>query len=102
MYFLSIVTNLALQPTPRLSEDLCIHCDLCVKNCPGGALDDEGKTDLMKCMKHSLPYGIGADIGFWAKLLNSSPEGQREMPMNNTQGFGNLWYWETSINVLTA
>lgn len=79
VFFLSIVTNLALQPTPRLSEDLCIHCDLCVKNCPGGALDDEGKTDLMKCMKHSLPYGIGADIGFWGKLLNSSPEGQREM-----------------------
>lgn len=77
--FLSIVTNLALQPTPRLSEDLCIHCDLCVKNCPGGALDDAGRTDLMKCMKHSLPYGIGADIGFWAKLLGSSPEGQREM-----------------------
>ena len=42
-------------------------------------MDDAGRTDLMKCMKHSLPYGIGADIGFWAKLLGSSPEGQREM-----------------------
>lgn len=77
--FVSIVTNLPLQPTPGLSEDLCIHCNLCVKNCPGGALDEEGKTDLMKCMKHSLPHGLGADIAFWVKLFNTSPEEQKEM-----------------------
>ena len=77
--FVSFVTDLALAPSPRITGDLCVHCDLCVKNCPGGALDQEGRTDLMKCMQHSLPYGVGADAAYWGKLLNSSPEEQREM-----------------------
>jgi epoxyqueuosine reductase len=77
--FTSIITNLNLQPSPRPNEDLCIHCNLCVENCPGGALDEAGKTDIMKCMKHSLPYGVGADIKFWLQLLASSPEEKKEM-----------------------
>jgi len=77
--FTSIITNLDLEPSPRSGEDLCIHCNLCVENCPGKALDDEGKTDLMKCLKHSMPYGLGADIGFWTQFTDGSPEEQKEM-----------------------
>ena len=77
--FVSIVTNLELEPTEKDGQDLCIHCNLCVENCPGRALDDEGRTDLMKCMKNSLPYGLGADIAFWTQFTSSSPEEQKEM-----------------------
>lgn len=80
--FTSIVTNLDLQPSPKCDEELCSNCNLCVENCPGKALEEAGKTDVMKCMKHSLPYGIGADIGFWVQLLGSSPEQQKEMLMS--------------------
>ena len=80
--FVSIISNLDLAPTPQPQTDLCIHCDICVKNCPGGALDNEGQTDAMKCMKHSLPFGPGADIAFWLQFSNSSPEEQKELLMS--------------------
>jgi epoxyqueuosine reductase len=77
--FASIITNLVLEPAPPNHEDFCIHCNLCVENCPGRALDDEGKTDIMKCMKHSQPYGLGAAIAFWTQFTKSSPEEQKEL-----------------------
>lgn len=80
--FVSIVTNLTLQPSPRPNEDFCIHCNLCVENCPGKALDIEGKTDLMKCMPHSLPYGVRTEIMFWNQLFGASPEEKKKMLMS--------------------
>jgi epoxyqueuosine reductase len=77
--FTSIITNLELQPSPRIDDDLCLHCDLCVENCPGRALDEAGKTDLLKCMKNSLPYGLGADIAFWSQAAGSSPAEQKTL-----------------------
>lgn len=77
--FASIVTDLDLTPSPRSGEDHCLHCNLCVENCPGGALDEEGRTDVMRCMKNSQPYGLGADIGFWSEFAAGSPEQQKEL-----------------------
>jgi epoxyqueuosine reductase len=77
--FTSIVTNLTLHPSPKCIQDLCNHCNLCVDNCPGKALDEPGRTDLIKCMAHSLPYGQKADIEFWVQLLGSTPERQKEL-----------------------
>jgi epoxyqueuosine reductase len=57
-----------------------------VENCPGRALDEAGRTDVMKCVKHSLPYGIGADIAFGIQLLNSSPEEQKELLISEHYG----------------
>ena len=84
--FVSIITDIALEPSAAATEDACIHCNLCVENCPGNALDEEGKTDLMKCMKHSLPYGLGADIGFWSRLLGGSAEERNEMLRSEQYG----------------
>jgi epoxyqueuosine reductase QueG len=86
--FASIITSLDLEPSPKIYKDLCNHCNLCVENCPGGALDNEGNHDLMKCMKNSLPYGLVTDITFWLKFSKSSPEEQKEMLMSET--YGNL------------
>ncbi|OPX84224.1 MAG: Epoxyqueuosine reductase [Pelotomaculum sp. PtaB.Bin104] len=79
--FVSIISNLDMESTLQKHEDLCVRCDLCVENCPGRALDHEGITDVMKCMKNSLPYGLVEDIGFWIQFANSSPEEQKEMLM---------------------
>lgn len=77
--FTSIVTNLEIEPSPASDQDYCLHCNLCVENCPGRALDEAGKTDLMKCMRNSMPYGVGADIGFWTKFAGASPDEQKAM-----------------------
>lgn len=77
--FTSIITNLELKPSPKCNEDFCLHCNLCVENCPGRALDTEGRTDLMRCIPNSLPYGLGGDITFWNQVVTSSPEKQKEL-----------------------
>jgi epoxyqueuosine reductase len=68
-----------LPSDPPVTEDLCTDCNICVDECPGSALDEEGKTDNMKCLRNSQPYGIGASIGFWNKLVKSSPEEQKKL-----------------------
>jgi epoxyqueuosine reductase len=77
--FATILTDLELTPDPPITEDLCIHCNICVEKCPGRALDEEGKTDEFKCMKHSQPYGLGRNIRLWMKFIDSSPDEQKKL-----------------------
>ncbi len=80
--FSTILTELELPGDPKVTEDLCIQCNVCVENCPGRALDEEGKTDEFKCMKHSQPNGLGGNIRFWMKFIDSSPDEQKKMMMS--------------------
>lgn len=77
--FSALLTDLALESDPPVEEDLCIECDVCVKACPAKALDEEGKTNELKCLRVSQPYGIGGAIGFVRKFMDASPEEQKSM-----------------------
>jgi epoxyqueuosine reductase QueG len=77
--FTAVITNLELFSDPPVIEKLCTDCNICVDNCPARALDEEGKTDVMKCLKNSQPYGIGNAIRFWTKFAESTPEEQKKM-----------------------
>jgi epoxyqueuosine reductase QueG len=77
--FSAVLTDLELEADPPVQDELCTRCNKCVENCPAGALDEEGKTDVMKCMRVLEPYGLGANIRFWTKLMDSSPEEQKTM-----------------------
>lgn len=75
----ALVTDLDIEADAKIEQDLCLHCDLCVRNCPGGALDEAGQTDIGKCIRHSQPYGLRANIGFWQQFADSAPEEQKRM-----------------------
>lgn len=77
--FLGLLTDLVLTPDPVITESLCTDCNICVEECPAGALDVEGQTDVMKCLRISQPFGIGGSIGFWRKHAGSSPGEQQKM-----------------------
>ena len=77
--YTAVLTELELPSDPPVTEDLCIDCDICIESCPVGALDEEGKTDMMKCLSNSQPYGIGGSIRFWKKFFTSSPEEQKKL-----------------------
>jgi epoxyqueuosine reductase len=77
--FSAILTDLELPPDPPVLEKLCDNCNLCVENCPAGALQEEGKTDVKKCLNYSQPYGIGSQIAFWNKFAGGTVEGQKKM-----------------------
>jgi epoxyqueuosine reductase QueG len=77
--FTAVITNLEFPSDPPVTEKLCTDCNICVENCPAHALDEEGKTDDMKCLKISQPYGIGSAIRFWTKFADSPTEDQKKM-----------------------
>ncbi|MDD4775967.1 MAG: epoxyqueuosine reductase [Syntrophomonas sp.] len=77
--FGAVLCDLDLASDPPCIEEVCTYCDICVEDCPAGALDEEGRTDPMKCLKVSQPYGIGKAIGFWNQVLKKSPEEQKRM-----------------------
>jgi epoxyqueuosine reductase QueG len=77
--FTALLTQLELTSDGRVTEDLCIGCDLCVENCPGRALDVEGKTHLGKCLSNSQPEGIGGAIRFGMQLIDAGAEEKKAM-----------------------
>jgi len=77
--FTAALTDLDLPSDLPVSENLCTECDLCVKSCPAAALDEPGKTDAMKCLKKSQPYGIGSAIKLWTQFAESPLEEQKKL-----------------------
>lgn len=77
--FTAVLTDLALASDPPVSEDPCIHCDLCVEGCPGRALDAEGRTEIGRCLKNSQPYGIAASIRFWSRFAEAPADERKAM-----------------------
>lgn len=77
--FTTVLCDAELPPDPKVEDDLCIKCNICVEKCPGQALDEEGKTQEMKCMKHSQPHGIAGNMNFWKKFIDSTPEEQKKL-----------------------
>lgn len=82
LIFTAILTDLPLPSDPPVTEELCNDCGLCVEICPAKALETEGRTEDMKCLRVSQPYGIGSAIGFLRKLAGMTPEEQKAMFMN--------------------
>jgi epoxyqueuosine reductase QueG len=77
--FAAVLTKLELASDPPLEKNPCTGCSLCVRACPAGALNVEGKTDMGKCLKNSQPYGVGANIAFWCRFGAATPEDQKAM-----------------------
>jgi len=78
--FTAILTGLPLNSDPPVQEELCTQCGLCVEACPGQALDEEGKTEMLKCLKASQPYGFGGAIRYLRQFIGASPEAQKALP----------------------
>jgi epoxyqueuosine reductase QueG len=82
LIFTAALTELPISSDPPVAEELCDECGICVADCPGKALDEEGKTDNMKCLRSSQPYGIGGVIGYMKKFIGAPPEKQKEALMD--------------------
>lgn len=77
--FTAILTNLPLESDSPVEDELCDQCNLCVEACPAQALDEEGKTDAIKCLSVSQPYGFGGIVRYLREFAGVSPEEQKEL-----------------------
>jgi epoxyqueuosine reductase QueG len=80
--FTAVLTDMELASDPPVTEVLCDECGLCVASCPAHALDEEGKTEDLKCLRNSQPFGIGGAIGFIRKFSAAPPDQQKAMIMD--------------------
>lgn len=80
--FTAILSELPFSSDPKVEDELCNDCGLCVESCPAGALDEEGKTDFMKCLKTSQPFGIGGLIRYYYKMIDATDDKKKEMLMD--------------------
>lgn len=77
--FCGILTDIEFESDPPCEKNPCINCNICVKECPAGALDEEGRTDAFKCLKVSQPYGLGKSVAFWNDFIKKTPWEQTKM-----------------------
>jgi epoxyqueuosine reductase QueG len=80
--FTAILTEMDLASDSPVTDVLCNDCGLCVESCPARALEEEGKTEDLKCLRNSQPFGIGGAIGFIRKFASAPPEQQKAMVMD--------------------
>lgn len=80
--FTAIITNLEIEPDDKIEERFCNNCNICVKSCPAQALDEEGKTDMLKCMKASQPFSFVSYLSFLNKYIEASQEERQAMTMD--------------------
>ena len=77
--YAAVLSELPFASDPLVEEELCNDCGLCVEACPARALDEKGKTDVMKCLRFSQPLGINAVIRYFSKMLQEPKEEQIKM-----------------------
>lgn len=77
--FTAIVTNLEIEGDEIIKDSFCNNCNICVKSCPAKALDEEGKTDMMKCIKVSQPFSPIAYLSFLDKYIEANVEERKGM-----------------------
>ena len=52
VFVTSIITDCPLPAGKPMDQDLCTHCDLCVDNCPIGAIDGQGWKNPYACASY--------------------------------------------------
>lgn len=79
VFYAAVLSELPFESDPRIEEELCDDCGLCVEVCPARALNEEGKTEVMKCLRTCQPTGIGSVIRYFSEMLEKPKEEQLKM-----------------------
>lgn len=86
-----VITDANLEPTPKIEENYCTECDICIKNCPSGALSESG-CDQGKCSRFAMKNGLPSILAFIGELeqLADSPKKM----FKKLRGLDTWNYWQ--------
>jgi epoxyqueuosine reductase QueG len=62
-----ILTDADLDPTPKDNKNYCTNCNICIKNCPSGALSESG-CDPRTCSPYAMKWGLPRILQFLSEL----------------------------------
>ncbi len=79
VFYTAVLSELPFESDPRVEEELCDDCGLCVEACPASALDEEGKTEVMKCLRTAQPTGLSATIRYLSEMMEKPKEERLKM-----------------------
>ncbi len=86
-----VVTDADLEPTPKITEDLCTNCDICIKSCPSKALGESGGCNPNLCSLYAMKNGLPRIVGF---LREVGKEPDREKRIKKLTGLEMWNYWQ--------
>jgi epoxyqueuosine reductase QueG len=66
---ISVVTDAPLEADKMLDHRICLKCFTCVRECPVGAIREDGTLDKIKCVRQCMPYAVGGLIRFLREFV---------------------------------
>lgn len=99
VYFGSVITNLVLEPDPKMEQKLCLgeSCNLCIEVCPAGALSVEkrpegvvGVTDKRKCQPNAQSWGLMTALRHIRDMV-VEPEQARQLDLLFSDKTWHIW-----------
>lgn len=66
---ISVVTDAPLEADKKHDHRICLQCFTCVRECPVGAIREDGTLDKIKCVRQCMPYGVGSLFRFLREFL---------------------------------
>jgi epoxyqueuosine reductase QueG len=79
VFYTAVLSELPFESDPRVEEELCDDCGICVEACPARALDEEEKTEVMKCLRTAQPTGLSATIRYFSEMIEKPKEERLKM-----------------------
>ncbi|MFC2122495.1 4Fe-4S binding protein [Bacteroidota bacterium] len=79
VFYAAVLSELPFESDPKIEKGLCDDCRLCVEVCPAKALEEEGKTNTLKCLFTVQPKGVSTVIRYFTQMLDKPKEEQIKM-----------------------
>ena len=91
VWLMGVITTAELSPDPLLTDKLCTRekCNICVENCPEGALSAEG-IEKRKCIRRPGEFGISNLLSHIRNIMEEKDPDKRRKLINGPTTWA-LW-----------
>ncbi len=97
VYLTGVLTELELEPDPRITEQVCIgeSCSRCLHACPPNAVQHWG-IDKRGCATEAQEFGFMTMLEFMGRVIDA-PSGERARMLKTRDLFG---FWQGLLRVV--